>query len=336
MLDSTTSILFSPFEREVANPIRRRIHTSREFENFISQNNGVHDCFTSVYSHDLTIDKLFFDFDGSYAIEEAKRVSEFVTGKLNSPIIAIVSGKKGIHLYILTKPVKIDDPRPLIRNAQLYILIETFGEEIQKILGKEISKSSKEEISKAFNEAIHAADRRIIGDVRRICRIPNTLRPPENRAWCTFLPPDWTNMSELDIQRHIKQTHTYKYDLGGQLLDIENLPKIEINFSSDDSAENGHVNIPGKENDFLKSVLRPCLYTNITTKNPQHAVRTATTIELLEFLKPQQVFDIYAKLDWVDWDPELTRYHIGECKALSHYSCDRLRVLGIPKVCCVG
>jgi len=312
MLDHTTSILFSPFDREVANPMRMQIHTEQQFKNFIRQNNGIHDCFTSVYAHDHTIDKLFFDFDGPEAYIEAKKVYEFVTNQLHTPIIAIASGKKGIHLYVFTKPVKINNPRSLIRNAQLYILIEALGKEI------------------------HSADSHIIGDVRRICRIPNTLRPPENNSWCTFLPEDWTKMSELDILYHVKQTHTYKFNFNGQLLNIEKLPKMEVNLSMHTPASNGQISVSGKEQPFLKAVLRPCLYKNIIMKNPRHDVRTATTIELLEFLSSKTIFDIYLKLDWFDWNPELTKYHIDKCMSLEHYSCEKLKEIRIPHTCCVG
>lgn len=312
MLNSNISILFSPFEREVANPIRQRINTERQFENFISQNNGIHDCFTSVYANDLTIDKLFFDFDGYNAYTESQKVYDYVTNKLHVPIIPIASGKKGIHLHILTKPIKIPDPRRLIRNAQLYILVEALGKEI------------------------HSADSHVIGDVRRICRIPNTLRPPENRSWCTFLPPTWTKMSELDILQHVKQTHLYKYNLDDQPLDIEQLPVVETDLPREDPSQDAHINIPGKEQPFLKSVLRPCLYNGIIAKNPRHDVRTAATIELLEFLSSEQIFKIYSGLNWFDWDSDKTRYHINKCRQLEHYSCDRLKQLGIPRICCVG
>ena len=311
MLDPNISILFSPFSREIANPIRQRINTERQFQDFISQNNGVHDCFTSVYANDFTIDKLFFDFDGYNAYTESQKVYDYVTNKLHVPIIPIASGKKGIHLHILTKPVKIPDPRRLIRNAQLYILVESLGKEI------------------------HSADSHVIGDVRRICRIPNTLRPPENKSYCTFLPEDWVKMSELDILLHVKQQHSYHYNLDEQPLDIQALPEVEVDLPREDPTQN-HINVQGKEQPFLKSVLRPCLYNNIIAKNPRHDIRTAATIELLEFLSESQVLNIYSQLGWFDFDSDLTRYHIHKCKTLEHYSCDRLKQLSIPRVCCVG
>jgi len=321
VIDLTTYILFSPFNREVANPVRKRIRNIRQFLQFISDNNGVRDCYVSVYSADLILDKVFFDLDGSNALCDAKRMYVVFTEKLGIPVIPVASGKKGIHLYPLFKPKRYDAPKTVLRNAQLYLLTEAFGKGVHPEV---------------------TVDPHTIGDVRRICRIPNTLRPPENRSWCTYLPaPDFLDWDDHDLREHIKHPHTYKYDLNRKLVAMDELPQLDPSETFQFKQNGGEIKTEavdevGNEDEFLKRVLRPCLYRNIIRRNPPHEVRVATTVDLLTFLPPEKIFKIYEKLGWDDWDPDITRYQIRSCIGLKPYSCRRLRALGIPRECCVG
>jgi|GEM_PF-3941021 len=184
-MDSTTQILFGDFPREVGNPTRRTVYNRRQFERFIEENNGIRDCFVSVNPLGR-FTEIFFDFDGPRALEETKRLYNFLSER-KYPVIPVVSGKKGYHIHLLIKGD--GEGREMLRSVTWGILHEAFGKNPLSV------------------------DTKVIGDARRLCRIPNTLRPPENRNWCTYLPVDFVDMDEKQIIEYSKKPHHVDYDL---------------------------------------------------------------------------------------------------------------------------
>ena len=77
-IDKNTFLLFSPFNRNVGNPYQFGIKSQKDFEDFLIRNNGLNDCSASVYADDGVIDKIWFDFDGEGAIEEAKKLYDYL------------------------------------------------------------------------------------------------------------------------------------------------------------------------------------------------------------------------------------------------------------------
>ncbi len=186
MVDRTTQLLFGEFPRDVGNPRRRVIYSLRQMENFIARNNGVNDCYTGVYPNSLRIAEIFHDHDGKGALEESKRLYIFLRNR-SYPVVPVASGKKGIHLHQLVKGD--GGTKEQLIDVTHSVLNATFGTKPPSV------------------------DPHPIGDVRRLCRIPNTLRPPENLNFCTYLPPDFTKMDERELAEHIKSPHDYDYDL---------------------------------------------------------------------------------------------------------------------------
>jgi len=319
-LDPTTIRLFSPFDREVANPRRRRIHTMGEFIRFIERNNGRNDCYVSIYPADGAIDKIFFDLDSPKgvigSVEDARHLYSWLLMK-GFNVVPVVSGKKGFHLYVLLKPRRYENAKKLLTRASYWILCEAFG-------------YTDGEVRTA------TVDPHPIGDVRRISRIPNTLRPPENLTWCTYLPEDWITMDTAELVAHMKSPHTYDYDLTGHYPTLDEFPEPPVEITEWEPIGDVTPIQPMKGNIFLKNLLRPCLYRHMMSDNPPHVVRVASTIDLLDFFDPTEIFEVYKTLGWADWDPEVTMRQIESCKGLKPYGCKRLRKLGIPSVCCVG
>ena len=94
---------------------------------------------------------------------------------------------------------------------------------------------------------------------------------------------------------------------------------------------------PSKPDEYLKRLLRPCLYTMIRTKNPSHIVRREAAVNLLTIGRsPEEIFDLFRRLNWADWNPETTAYQISTCLNLHHASCSLLRKNGIPTRCCIS
>lgn len=175
------------------------------------------------------------------------------------------------------------------------------------------------------------------------CRIPNTLRPPENNTWCAYLNYDkFLSMKNSDLFQHIRHSHSYSYNTNTTcdplLTDFEyDLGKFEAEITDWKPLVSLSKNIPSNPCKFLKGILRPCLYKNIILIHPTHDVRVSTTIDLLRFgYTPEFILSIYASLSWEDYEPSKCLTQIKSCQQYHPYSCSKLRDLKIPEVCCVG
>lgn len=321
-LDQTTQSLFSPFDREVANPKRWRIHNKGEFIRFIENNSGRADCFSSIYPADGSIDKIYFDLDDPKGIvacrDEAEQLYSWLVMK-GFNVIPVLSGKKGFNLYLLLKSKQYENSKKLLTKATYSILCDAFGYD------KETGEVKTDYV-----------DAHPIGDVRRISRIPNTLRPPENLTWCTYLPEDWVKMSTAELVSQMKSPRTYEYDLDGTFPMLEEFRDPPSEIMKRKIIESVEPARPMKGNVFLKNLLRPCLYRHMMSDHPGHAVRVAATVDLLGFFEPSKILEMYRVLNWTRWDPDLTLNQIYSCRHLKPYGCKKLRQLGIPEVCCVG
>lgn len=306
--DQTTLQLFSSFPREVGNPKRRLAYNLYEFNNFIFENDGVAECFTGVYGLDRNIDKIFFDFDGDESLNEAIVIYRYLRDK-GYYTIPVASGKKGIHLYILLRP-------------------KQYGEQSKDLLYR----ASISIIKNAFNGGVgKTIDRHIIGDIKRLCRIPNTMRPPENRAWCTYLPPNFDKvMSPVKFAKHIKEPHSYNYDIPNKLPDLHDLidKNVDMTFNRSYTERNGVTLQVGNGSEFLKRLLRPCIYEVLVTIHPPHDIRVAATIDLINVgLSEESVINAYKTLGWEDFDEDYTAYQIKQISERNYipYACNRLQ-----------
>lgn len=227
LIDKTTQRLFGEFPREVGNPKRRMVYNRGQFETFITENDGVNDVFVSSYANGV-IDKLFYDFDGfdsgSHLFEDVKLFYQSLLKK-KYPTIPAVSGKKGYHIHQLLKPEPITaQTKDMLTEATRSLLSSAFSEGkvvtyfeiiLPKLKNADEQKRcialhfSSGEIREVFVDPLTSC----YGNIRQLVRVPNTLRPPENLNYCTYLPPDFSGMSEKEVAEHIKSPHDYDYDL---------------------------------------------------------------------------------------------------------------------------
>jgi len=170
-LSELYGLLYS-FPREVGDPNRKIVRDLNEFFKFIlecTKNNKP--CYAAVYRFkdqefkEPEIDRVFLDFDaGEESLEdcwiEVKNFAEFLESLKIHPLI-IFSGKKGFHIYIFFPEVSLKHPK----------------ETIQKFISLLISRYQAER-----KKEIKYLDRKIIGDTRRLARIPYTIHEESKRA----------------------------------------------------------------------------------------------------------------------------------------------------------
>ena len=337
MIDRQTLNLFGNMPREVGNPQRWKIDNINQLSRFIQDNNGLNDCFISIYPSNVLIDKIFFDNDyGPFVLKDSQKLVEWMNER-DYEVIPLISGKKGFHIYMKTRP-KIYGPKAkLTLTKSTYSIIESvFGN--FKI--EAIYIGNKQQRILRTQKRIISPDPRVIGDISRLGRIPNTLRPPENINYCTYVSvEDFLSMDESDVAKYMKKPHKYipqnKEFVYPILDDFEyEFPEVE---HRDWTPFMSGSDIPSNPCILLEGLLRPCLYHNITKIHPSHDVRAAATIDLLQAgYTPTAILHIYSTLGWEDFDEE---YCLGQILSFTgyngYYSCRKLKNLGIPTVCCV-
>lgn len=343
MLDRMSLLLFGTMPRECGNPYRHRVETTEQVERHILENNGIHDCFVSVYSSNFTIDKIFIDVDkGNYVLKDAKAVYKNIIDQ-GYPAVPVVSGMNGYHIYPILKPKRYGSETKLLLAKATYSIVQSvFG----KFRVERIEKNGHRLLIIRNKDRIIGVDPKPIGDIRRLCRLPGTSRPPHNLSHCSYLPPDeFLDMTEEDISKYMKNPYFNGCDIS-----YENAPTLhdfEYEFAEVDFREwidlGAHrTESISKPNLFLETVLRPCLYHNIIKEHPDHDTRVAVSYDLLMAkYSPSFILSVFSTLGWEDWDDGYCFDQIKSCekdikeKHYNEYSCTKLRSLKIPTVCCV-
>ena len=348
------SVLFSPFNREVGNPKRQPIWSRDNYDRFIADNNGVNDCFVSTFALPTNgqgwfIDKITLDFDGKPAFDDSQRVFTFITGK-GLDIQPIASGVKGIHLHTLLRPHEYLtelDAKTALKAITYGLLEKIFGKLSQ---GSELDPNTGKLVFYLYADEEDSRklgiDPKILGDTRRLIRIPGTMRPPENNSYCVSLDPaKFLSYSWLDVVRLCKTEQSIPFRMTKRPYSLVELPKIfsfKPRWEEFKANEQSGLMPPLKPVDAptslraLELLLRPCLMRNLMVAEPRHDARVAATIDLLKAFDTHQIATYYSKLNWVDFNYDITVAQIESCKKYNSYSCKRLKALSIPRECCIG
>ena len=347
MIDALTRQLFGQFPREFAIPSRSMVYDIVDFNQRVTINDGIFDCYTSIFpfgDKGIIVDKIFLDFDktdfcdGDTTLNDAKRVYRHMVDK-GHIVVPVASGKKGIHLYILLKPIDYieQEGKTALYQATIQMLEDVFGPLEQGTEYTDDDKSVYVYYAVDEDRRILGVDPKIVGDIRRITRVPHTRRPPANKSWCTYLPPSFVDASWLDIINWCKMPH-YMDRVDTPKFTLADLPKSDRKIENTPISKFPEAPIPVEGNALLSAILRPCLYHGITRRNPRHDARVAATIDLLRDWSPNEITQIYSTLNWMDWNSNVTRAQILTCQKYKPYSCKKLRGLGlcivdIPEEC---
>jgi hypothetical protein len=329
-------LFLNKFPKEFAIPNRLKVNSKKDVFKLLEQHEGIRDCYISLYPlpysytykidntilweyNSIMIDKISYDLDENEAFEVA---SEFnFVHKNKYTIIPDITGKKGYHLHIRLKPIyyPIWEAKRLLFNAHIYLISQVF-----------------DEIPKEFDSSL-------FGDIMQIIRIPNTRRPTNKLMWCTFIPPDFDELTEeevLKFTKHPQNPDNFDYKVNS-LPTLYDFPIVKnVHFEELDIIHTLDKSKTYDRNvvyDILQSLLRPCIYRHITADNPIHHARVAATRDLLRRFTPEKIWNWFKVLNWDDWgDGEDAWMYIQYVRNLEHpYSCKKLRYYRIPRICCV-
>lgn len=341
ILDKTTRLLFSKFPREVDRK-RKPVENEQQFQQYIERTNGFDDCFTSTYPNcGQIIDKISTDFDQQQnnQVNINDLTSAFCRFLLSNNIkyIPVITGKKGFHVHVLLKPKCYSNGsgKDSLYAVTLHFIEQTFGKHLANQYIKE-----------------DLVDVHLIGNVRSLIRIPNTLRPPDNMTYCTYLPTNFFDYEKEELVAWSKSQHYIDYEIDTtKLPTLEDLIKrFNINIEqykqqrqliSEELVVSSGTDIRPllqnvkNMNAFLKMFLRPCVHYNIVKPNPKHDARVVAAIDLISSgFNIKEVIYIFSRLEWVDFDYYETEKQTTFCSRYHRYGCKTLRKLKIPTLCC--
>jgi len=158
------------------------------------------------------------------------------------------------------------------------------------------------------------------GDYNRLCRIANCPRvasdgyplslytiPLTVQELVDITPDDLLKMAEEPRQVPLPSGDRPKMEI---FEDYE--PDTEAGVVDVDTAEVGEVS-PSEYGEqfetFVRDVLKmPCMYERLMTRNPDHDVRlNCAALMFNSGMGVDGVQDVFRKLGWFDYDPEITR-----------------------------
>lgn len=275
-------ILFPNYPRMFGNPKAFLINNREELNRNAGINSNENDKnFASVCSYNSDgipiFEILFFETDDYTPEPVRKVVLWFESHKI--PWICLLSGNRGFHLHGLFKSEYVN--QKTVKKFANLILEETGMKEY--------------------------FDSHVSGVLEKLCRIPNTQRL--GNGWC--VPILRKELFEINDPQEFKKLCSTPRFID---FEIGERPSI-YNFISEDTSEDKPVQIVQvshpKEVFFLKQILRPCVYKALLTPNPKHDFRLSSVVEMFNHgLLNKQIFNIYEKLNHIDFEHGKTHYQI--------------------------
>lgn len=317
-MQNTISLMFNKFPRYVGNPRQHQIQTNQQLQQYITVNSGNHNCFTSVYSTfngKPVIDKVFNDIDNespNTALTIAKKLFiKYLDYDLD--IVPVWSGVKGFHVYPLLEPKIYGDDIQLLLKQFSYKFIEESG----------IFTTADDKMK------IPLVDTAVIGDVRRLCRYPNTQRISKSgtsiSSFCIVLDPSKFLDMEIDeileLSKCPQDLSNYKIDTPTLTLNDFDYSKVDLNSFKSNQILMPNVDIKTIEikNQSVTSkilsrlIKRPCIRNLLLTVNPPDKIRYAATCELYRIgMNPFKIVELFAGIGWTNFDESQTLYQVQQ------------------------
>jgi len=280
-MSNVRDILFPNFYRMFGNPKAFPVYSREELNRNASINSSENDknfCSICSYYNGIPVfEDLFFETD-EMTPEPVRKVVLWYESR-DIPWICLLSGSRGIHIHGLFEPTIVN--QKTVKKFANLIMNETGTTDM--------------------------FDPHVSGVLEKLCRIPNTQRL--GNGWC--VPITRKELFEINDPLEFK-----KLCVAPRFLDLKIGKRLSIfDFIKEDDSEDKPVQLinvaPPKEVFKIKYLLRPCVYNAIITPNPRHNFRISAVVELLNHgLTNNQIFSIFERLNWIDFDHAKTHYQI--------------------------
>lgn len=238
------NLLLKYFPRQL-NLFRVEVNNKKDLYNYINQCNSKIDCYYSLYDiENYFIDKIAYDLDNDNALKNIRKLHKYFL-KEDIKHIMFFSGR-GFHFYFFTKNYEnIINKNESLKNVQLFFI-------------------NKLNLTYGFNG--EDVDSKLIGDIKRMIRFPNTLNKKSN-LYEIPLTHELIKKNIFFIKEEAKrQNFTFIY-YGNKLIDLKQFDFIEENKKSNDMGVNNNIFIKNASFDYLLPCMQQMLLQPKKVKN---------------------------------------------------------------------
>jgi hypothetical protein len=256
------------------------------------------------------------------ALYDAQELSTYCFQEYEIPAYIVYSGSKGYHGYVPFEPqwFTLEEGAKLIRAVQTEL--------VNKV-------------------RLRTADPKIIGDIRRLCRIPNTKHVSQhglvNGRYC--MPLDFEMLYEMTHEEIVQLSYappkvSWYYTEGLPPIDaflfmfeIEQEQKLISTFKGRE------VTYRNYDDKFIVNLFPDmCIHNDLLSRNPRAITRFYVVVFCKEVLgwSINSIINFLHSLNMIDYDVYKTTYHVDYIYARRGYkhlpSCEKRQLEGI----CVG
>lgn len=354
MIGNAGEILYGDFPRTVGVSVRDHglyqyfVHSLGELELVYDKIRADSNFYSSIcrFRPDMrpVLDKVCFDFDSPMKeaaftenisdkekidrMREDEELAEEVLGDVwedaqklvrkcqeeGIPVISVFSGL-GIHCHLL------------------------FQEQVDPV--EEITSTSQWLIEECD---LSTFDQQIIGDTRRVLRVPNSQRIDSGGSTATWIIP-MTEQEVLDNSAHdVLLRSTSPKTIPKHDRYLEDRPEMEVKegYEDVDRESVGKVDMEERDTDSVipyeaewivdNCIAMPCVSERFKQSNPKHYVRLAGVIHLYNAgFSPGEVYNVIESLGWIDFDPDITEKMLRQIykSGYSDMSCQTMKNNGL-------
>ena len=310
------------------NFIRIKVFDKQKFNQIINLHNRRVNVYCSInpykniYDYSTIILK-YCPLDIDKNMKTAQEIENYLLKHNIKHKINFSGSKDSYHFYVFLKQDDVENPKMSLYNTQKTLIDEVFG---WRTLEKKASQLGKTFFD--FMREDMGIDTQIFGDISRLFRVENTLNLKSGR-YCV-------NVREIKENGYDDSEKNKKapYILGDKLLNLQKSTARYKPFSED-------YEIDEISDDVEIKNLRPCVQSMLLKPSPTHQERYVACYDLIDLLAEgtqkrtkkieDVIFKLFKRLNWKDFNPTVTRYHIRWCmnSGRSGYTCEQIKRMGL-------
>lgn len=326
------------------------VHSKEEFEYFYSnvrseKNTYSSIChFSSINGHPQSwisiLDKVVFDFDSP--MKEAAFPDDMPDGEKIEMMLCQPDMADEVLGDVVTEAQAVIE-QSMNEDIPVYAVFSGMGIHVHQLYQEE--KDPERKIATTARRYLdqldlQTADLQIIGDTRRLLRVPNAQRIDEKGPtgfWTIPLKPEEVIESDAsDLLEMATMPRNIEFE------EPEERPEMQIyaDYTRDSGEaletrelDDTHSRLDGEEVDWLlnRQIKLPCMVERVKQRNPDHRIRLNFAVMLFNLgYSPDEVCEIIKRLRWKDFNEEMTMKYLRQIysKKYSDHSCDTLMSKG--------